>query len=192
MVLSARLLQPVAIWEGALTPMMRSTLDGAFWFVERADSVGVSLSNRKLQSLLYLAQAHFANANGGRRLMPAIFLAADAGPLEPTIYHIFQDGPPRIINTVPGAKVEAFLSEVWRRYAQLSDDDLAGEVAEDRHYRSAHAQGRMHEVRIAGPGRDENPKVVQAAPPGGPTPMTADGRKAAKWTPGNYAKGDQG
>ena len=70
MVLSARLLQPVAIWEGALTPMMRSTLDGAFWFVERADSVGVSLSNRKLQSLLYLAQAHFANANGGRRLMP--------------------------------------------------------------------------------------------------------------------------
>ena len=77
-----------------MTPMMRSTLDVALWFIERAESVGTPLSNRKLQSLLYLAQAHFANANRGRRLMPAIFLAADAGPLEPTIYHIFQDGPP--------------------------------------------------------------------------------------------------
>ncbi len=92
-----------------MTPMMRSTLDVALWFIERAESVGTPLSNRKLQSLLYLAQAHFANANRGRRLMPAIFLAADAGPLEPTIYHIFQDGPPRIINTVPGPKVETFL-----------------------------------------------------------------------------------
>ena len=69
-----------------MTPMMRSTLDVALWFIERAESV-----------------------DRGRRLMPAIFLAADAGPLEPTIYHIFQDGPPRIINTVPSPKVETFL-----------------------------------------------------------------------------------
>ncbi len=122
--------------------------------------------------------------------MPAIFLAADAGPLEPTIFHIFQDGPPCITNTVPGAKIDAFLSELWRRYSQLSDDDLANEVAADKHYRSAHAQARMSEIRIAGPGRDANPTVVEAAKSSQSTSMTPDGRKAAKWTPGNYAKGD--
>ena len=38
-----------------MLPMMRSTLDVALWFVDRAESVGVPLSNRKLQSFLYLA-----------------------------------------------------------------------------------------------------------------------------------------
>ena len=105
-----------------MTPMMRSTLDVALWFIERAESVGTPLSNRKLQSLLYLAQAHFANANRGRRLMPAIFLAADAGPLEPTIYHIFQDGPPRIINTVPGPKVEVSSTPCRARRSKHSSE----------------------------------------------------------------------
>ena len=118
-----------------MTPIVRSTLDVALWFTERAESGGATLSSRKLQSLLYLAQAHFANANRGRRLMPAVFLAADAGPIEPTIYHIFQDGPPRVINTVPGAKVEAFLGQIWTRYSQLPDEELSDEVAQDRHYR---------------------------------------------------------
>lgn len=174
-----------------MTPMVRSTLDVALWFVERADSGGAELSSRKLQSLLYLAQAHFANANRGRRLMPAVFLAADAGPIEPTIYHIFQDGPPRVINTVPGARVEAFLGQVWTRYSQLSDEELGDEVTQDRHYQSAHALERMSEIRIAGPGRDENPVAAPPVRSAEPTAMTPDGRKAAKWTPGNYAKSER-
>ncbi len=173
-----------------MTPVVRSTLDVALWFVERAESGGVTLSNRKLQSMLYLAQAHFANANRGRRLMPAVFLAADAGPIEPTIYHMFQDGPPRLINTVPGAKVAAFLGQVWERYTQLSDEQLAEETTKDRHYLSAHATGRMSEIRVAGPGRDESPQVLKAASGGTSTPMTMDGRKAAAWEPGSY--GDSG
>ena len=172
-----------------MTPVVRSTLDVALWFVERTESGGATLSNRKLQSLLYLAQAHFANANRGRRLMPAVFLAADAGPIEPTIYHMFQDGPPRLINTVPGTKVAAFLGQVWERYTQLSDEQLGEEVTKDPHYLSAHTTGRMSEIRVAGPGRDESPQVPQAAPTGTSTPMTMDGRKASAWAPGSYGKG---
>ena len=75
MVLSVRLLQPVAIWEGALTPMM-------IWRVKSLKTGTIEAPMPRGGCTKYVLQAQW-----------------------------IEDGPPRIINTVPGAKVEAFLSD---------------------------------------------------------------------------------
>ena len=75
-------------------PAIRSTLDVVFWFLERSDSAGRELSARKVQCFLYLAQAHFADQNDGRKLMPATFIATQTGPIEPTVYHIIRRRTP--------------------------------------------------------------------------------------------------
>jgi|TARA_B100000029_G_scaffold295235_1_gene288570 uncharacterized phage-associated protein len=90
-------------------PAIRSTLDVAFWFQNRAESAGERLAPQKLQRLLYLSQAQYAAVNKGRKLMPATFIVTEYGPLEPTIYHVFENGPPQLKALAPNARVEAFL-----------------------------------------------------------------------------------
>ena len=63
-----------------MTPAVRSTLDVVLWFLDRAASAGSHLSARRLQCLLFMAQARYARANDGRKLMPATFLAAGDRP----------------------------------------------------------------------------------------------------------------
>ena len=106
-------------------PIVRSTLDIALWFVDRADSAGRQISPRKLHGLLFMAQVRFASDNGGRKLMPATFLAAETGPIEPTIYHIFEAGRPRVKAATPGFSVEELLMETWDRFGELPDAEFS-------------------------------------------------------------------
>ena len=77
-----------------MSVIVRSPLDVAFWFLGRGDSGAAPLDAIALQNLLYLAQARWAAVSHGQKLMPATFLATDSGPIEPTIYHVFRNGPP--------------------------------------------------------------------------------------------------
>ena len=168
-----------------MTIAVRSTLDVAFWFVDRADSLGAELSDRKLQALLYLAQLEYAAAHEGRKLMPATFLAAESGPFEPTIYHIFQEGRPRLVTALPPPRVDAFLADMWRRFGALGDEALGTMAREDSYYRRAFAVERLAEIVFP----VAMPKTGAKSPPGGERSVrTTDGRVATKWTPGAYNK----
>lgn len=84
--------------------------------MERARTEDNYLQPRKLQSLMFLAQAHFAAAYGGRRLMPSVFVFDEGGPLDPNVYRAFEHGRPVITETPPGREVLVFLDAIWRRY----------------------------------------------------------------------------
>ena len=134
-------------------PAVRSTLDVVFWVLKCGDSVGRGLSARKVQCFLYLAQAHFAGQNDGRKLMPATFIATQIGPIEPTVYNIFEEGCPRILTALPGPRIETFLHDVWRRYEELGEEALHNIACEHESYRVGLAQGRNSEIDFRPPPR---------------------------------------
>ena len=130
-------------------PAIRSTLDVAFWFQNRAQSAGERLAPQKLQRLLYLSQAQYAAANQGRKLMPATFVVTEYGPLEPTIYHVFENGPPQLKSRSPSARVEAFLLIIWQRFGSHTAEDLLAIIKSDGVYsETLEEQGRNAELII--------------------------------------------
>lgn len=131
------------------TPAIRSTLDVAFWFQNRAQSAGERLVPQKLQRLLYLSQAQYAALNQGRKLMPATFVATEYGPLEPTIYHVFENGPPQLKSLAPSTRVEGFLMIVWQHFGAHTAEELLEVIKGDGAYTTTlEENGRNAEVTI--------------------------------------------
>ena len=171
------------------SPVVRSTFDVVLWLLARGASAGMRLPAQKLQRLLYLAQAHFAAANEGRKLMPATFLATELGPLEPTVYHVFDGQPPKLKASAVKTEVVLFLDGLWSRYGQQSADDLLDLIKRDLAYRECLAEGERNvEIEIAAmadayhysPFRRAPVRTVTAQPPLSP---------AIKSTPGTVVAG---
>ena len=99
-----------------MRPAAATTLDVATWFLERARGEDTYLQPRKLQGLLFLAQAHYAVACNGRRLLPSVFVFDEGGPMDPNVYRVFENGRPAYSMTPLGDSVVAFLDAIWRRY----------------------------------------------------------------------------
>ena len=130
-------------------PAIRSTLDVAFWFQNRAQSAGEKLAPQKLQRLLYLSQAQYAALNQGRKLMPATFVVTEYGPLEPTIYHVFEDGPPPLKSRAPSARVDGFLMIIWQHFGAHTAEELLGVIRSDGAYAATLEEaGRNAEISI--------------------------------------------
>lgn len=98
-------------------PAAATSFDIAIWFMERARADDSYLQPRKLQSLMFLAQAHFAAAYAGRKLMPSVFIFDEGGPMDPNIYRAFEHGRPMITETPLARELLVFLDAIWRRYA---------------------------------------------------------------------------
>ena len=105
-----------------MNPAAATSYDIAFWLLDRARSDDSYLQPRALQCLLFLAQAHYAAAYGGRRLMPSVFVIDDAGPFDPNLYRMLENGRPDITQFPIDKAVIVFLDAVWRRYRH--DDAL--------------------------------------------------------------------
>ena len=71
-----------------------SVFDIAFWFADRALNENEYLQPLKLQYLLYLSQSYYAIASNGKRLFPAIFVAGEEGPIEPSLNRAWSKGRP--------------------------------------------------------------------------------------------------
>ena len=99
-----------------MRPAAATSLDVAIWFLERARAEDTYLQPRKLQCLLFLAQAHYSASFNGRRLMPSVFVFDDGGPLDPNVYRAFENGRPKYTITPLPDTVVAFVDAVWRRY----------------------------------------------------------------------------
>lgn len=173
-----------------MVPAVRSTLDVALWLLARAESAGERLQPQKLQRLLYLAQAHYAGIGKGGKLMPATFLATELGPMEPNIYHVFENGPPKVQMADPRPEIEDYLMGLWDRYGRRGAETLLETIADDGAFSLAFNSGRNSEITIetmaAGYGGERAPPGGlhgAAKPDGDRVYWTATGKRAKKWIP---------
>ncbi len=150
---------------------VETTFDVAFWFADTALNHNEYLQPQKMQRLLFLAQAYFAVLYKGRKLMPAFFIADEAGPIEPTIYKAFQRGRPDVDSVYfldPDA--EEFLTNLWRKFGHHSADHLTRITKATSAYREAYRSGPKSEItfeamRQAFTRAETTPAAAQVAKP---------------------------
>jgi len=119
-----------------MRPATPTSFDVAIWFLDRARAEDTYLQPRKLQCLLFMAQAHFAAAREGSVLMPSFFVMDDSGPLDPNLHRALEKGRPEVSEKPLEDDIVVFLDAVWRRYRNadaLRLDQLVSRqgVAED-------------------------------------------------------------
>ena len=180
-----------------MTFAVKSAFDVAFWFADQALNENEYLQPQKLQRLLYLAQAFYAIAYGGKKLMPAVFVADDLGPVEPTIYQAFTRGRPDVeVELFLPPDVELFLSSIWRRFGHLKAEQLAKVTNKNGAYSLALRKGPRTEIQLdamvaafKAEAEKKNPTVAKAFDNGQRVMRTQDGApvKVSSWMPG--AKG---
>jgi uncharacterized phage-associated protein len=126
-----------------------NAFDIAFWFADTALNENEYLQPQKLQRLLFLAQAYYAVAYEGSRLMPAVFVADDRGPLEPNLFMAFSKGRPDVdAELFLPHEVEGFLQAIWRRFGHFSIERLNRLCNETTAYRKARKQGHRAEITV--------------------------------------------
>lgn len=132
-----------------MTFAVNSTFDVAIWFADQALNENEYLQPQKMHRLLYLAQAFYALAHDGAKLMPAVFVADDLGPLEPTVYHAFSRGRPDVdVELFLPADVELFLTSIWRRFGHLKPDQLSKMTMSNTAYSIALRKGGRTEILL--------------------------------------------
>lgn len=131
-----------------MVPATRSGIDVSFWLLERAASERITMSLAKLRWLLYLAQAHYAIARDGAKLMPATFLVGDDGPMEPTLELVFQAGIENPWTPTMSETAEAFLDGFWKRFGVLPAVALHKLVVGDPAWRKAQENGPGSEIAV--------------------------------------------
>ena len=128
---------------------VESVFDMAFWFCDRALNDNEYLQPGKLQSLLYLSQAYYATAHNGKKLVPAIFIADETGPLEPSVYRAWTEGRPMFEGaTKVSEEASAFGDSIWRRFGHHSAEYLTKLCAKSPPYLTAIKRGRRAEIYI--------------------------------------------
>jgi uncharacterized phage-associated protein len=133
-----------------MTPTaVESGFEAAFWFLERALSDGEHLQPQKLQRLLFLAQAYYAVAYSGRKLMPATFVAAEEGPIEPTLFRAFARGKPMVDLSPVDETPRHVMDSVWRQFGALSTEKLNKLIKRHPPYIAAYEAGPMTEIPLA-------------------------------------------
>lgn len=127
-----------------------TAFDVAYWLSDAALNDNEYLQPQKLQRLLFLAQGYHAVLNGGRRLMPAAFVADEAGPVEPNVHAALSRGRPSLdlSGHLPDG-VEAVLAGVWKRFGASPVDRLDALTRATAAYREARQRGLRAEIEHA-------------------------------------------
>jgi uncharacterized phage-associated protein len=171
-------------------PALRSSLDAALWLLARADAARAPLSARKLQQLLYLAQALYAGRANGAKLMPATFLASEQGPIEPTVLVALDAGLSVMPKPMVSRSSAAVLEIVWREYGEQTTVQLGRLISADGLWRTtldravngeitAEAMRRAYApARPAAPGMASTRSSTESL-----IRFTGDGRMVTKWAP---------
>lgn len=154
-----------------MVPATRSGLDVSFWLLERAAGERIAMSLPKLRWLLYLAQAHYAIAREGAKLMPATFLVGDEGPVEPTLDLVFQAGIENPWTPSFSETAEAFLDGFWKRFGALPAIALHKLVVGDPAWKKAQENGPGSEIQV-----EHHRTAKTTAKPG----LASTGRRAAE------------
>jgi len=124
-----------------------NAFDVAFFFSDTALSENEHLQPQKLQRLLYLAQGYYGIAHKGRKLMPAVFIADETGPIEPNIHMAFSKGRPDVdADLFLPWEVQTFLERIWRRFGHLSMEKLTEMCTENNVYKTFRKKGTRAEI----------------------------------------------
>jgi len=167
-----------------------NAFDIAFWFADTALNENEYLQPQKLQRLLFVAQAYYTVAFNGARLMPAVFVADEMGPVEPNIYTAFSKGRPDVdARLFLPHEVEAFLDNIWRRFGHHSTERLNKMTKDTTAYKQARKSGHRAEIsldamRLSFARAENTPGIGQVAKP--KVLMTQSGRAVTvkAWEPG--------
>jgi len=167
-----------------------NAFDIAFWFADTALNENEYLQPQKLQRLLFIAQAYYTVAFNGRKLMPAVFVADEIGPIEPNIYTAFSKGRPDVdARLFLPDEVERFLDSIWRRFGHHSSDRLNDMVKQTTAYKQALRGGHRAEItldamRLSFARAEKTPGVAQVVKP--KIMRTQSGKAVAvkAWVPG--------
>lgn len=131
-------------------PAVETAFDVAFWFCDTALNENEYLQPQKMQRLLYLAHAYFGIVSGGRKLMPSVFVATEAGPIEPNIYRAFANGRPNMeANIFLEEEVEYLLESVWRRFGHHAPERLTKLTKDNAAYMQAFNRGEGTEIGLS-------------------------------------------
>ena len=126
-----------------------SVFDIAFWFSDRALNDNEYLQPVKLQYLLYLSQSYFAVAYNGKKLVPAIFIAEETGPVEPSVHRAWTRGRPTFDgNPVLSDDVHSFVDSIWRRFGHHSAEHFSKLCRRTPAYQVALKRGHRAEIML--------------------------------------------
>lgn len=125
------------------------------YFLRRDDELGddADVSPMKLQKLLYLAQANYLGATGGR-LFDDDVLAYEHGPVVYAPYDTFRGlrtaivragVETRALSSLP-ADVEVFLGRVWERWSGMSASALRDLTHRQRPWHVSYVRDARHTV----------------------------------------------
>lgn len=174
---------------------VNNAFDVAFFFADTALAENEYLQPQKLQGLMFLAQAYFAVAFKGRKLMPAVFIADERGPLEPNVYVAFSKGRPDIdADLFLPAEVESFLDAIWRRFGHLSTEKLNGMAKGTSAYKKARGRGHraeiaLDEMRLSFVRAEKTPGVNQVVKPKLYRTQSGKNVTVQRWVPGTKPAG---
>ena len=126
-----------------------NAFDVAFWFADTALNENEYLQSQKLQRLLFIAQSYYCIVQKGRKLMPAIFVADETGPMEPNVYMAFSRGRPDIDAEIfLPYEVEEFLSDIWLRFGHMPIERLDTITKETSAFKNALKRGPRAEMNL--------------------------------------------
>lgn len=126
-----------------------SVFDLAFWFSDRALNDNEYLQPIKMQYLLFLSQSYFAVAYNGKKLVPAIFVADEIGPIEPSVHRAWVRGRPGFEGEVSlDDDVRIFADSIWRRFGHHSAEYLAKMCRRSPSYLAAIKRGNRAEIYL--------------------------------------------
>ena len=104
-----------------------SSLDITNWFCKKAEADLTTLSDLKIQHLLFLAQFDFIR-NFKQFLYPSLCVCGKSGFYNPTIRTILSFGLPLMGTPKFFPETEHFLNSVWQKYGVLSEEKLSSYI----------------------------------------------------------------
>ncbi|MBT4219589.1 MAG: hypothetical protein HOK06_08460 [Rhodospirillaceae bacterium] len=180
-----------------MTSAVESAFDVALWFADTALEQNEYLQPQKLHRLLFLSQAYYSIAYNSQRLMPAVFIAEEMGPIEPNVYKAFHKGRPNIdAELFLPEEVENFLDNLWRRFGHHSPERLTTLCKDTMAFKQAMKKGRRTEIplramQLSFARAEETPSLQQVIKPKLMRSQTGRPVAVKRWTPGiaSSAKG---
>ena len=169
---------------------VKTAFDVAFYFVDMALKDNEYLQPQKLQRLLFISQAYYSVAFNGHKLMPAVFVADEMGPIEPNIYTAFSKGRPDVdADLFLPQEVQTFLDNIWRRFGHYPAERLTKMTKETTAYKHAIKRGYRAEIpldaiRVSFARAEQTPSVDRVVKP--KVMRTQSGRAVTvkTWVPG--------
>ncbi len=120
---------------------LETSVDAAYWFLDKADEDRLDIDEAKVQHLVFLAQFLYAEVYEKSMLMPSLFICCDEGIYEPNLKRILAQGRPFIPRTPFRPKTENFFNGIWKKYAGSSSRELEYLIKGSDIYLKNHVKG---------------------------------------------------